>query len=107
MKKLILLLPLILVSCAPPTDADIAEQKRICDINWQKVIINLASNEVDCEYKPPKTSVMDCIREYTNGLDKKYNNPDIVSNLKEDDYSKVVRTCNEIFWKTLSWSVDQ
>ena len=40
---------------------------------------------------------MDCIREYTNGLDEKYNNPDNVSNLREDDYTRVVRTCNEVF----------
>ena len=42
---------------------------------------------------------MECIREYTDWLDEKYNNPDNVSNLKEDDYSQVVKTCNEIFWE--------
>ena len=41
--------------------------------------------------------VMDCIREYTNSIDEKYNNPDTVSNLTEDNYSQVVKTCNEIF----------
>lgn len=47
----------------------------------------------------PKPTPMDCIREYTEWLDEKYNNPDNVSNLREDDYSQVVRTCNEIFWE--------
>ena len=41
---------------------------------------------------------MNCIREYTNWLNEKYNNPDTVTNLREDNYSNVVKTCNEIFW---------
>lgn len=40
---------------------------------------------------------MNCVREYTNGLDEKYNNPDTVSNMQDEDYSSVVKTCNEIF----------
>jgi len=42
---------------------------------------------------------MKCIKEYTNWIKKKYNNPDTVSNLREDNYSKVVETCNKIFNK--------
>lgn len=45
--------------------------------------------------------VMDCIKEYTNWLDEKYNNPDIITNLREDEYSNVVKTCNEIFWNLI------
>jgi hypothetical protein len=40
---------------------------------------------------------MKCIKEYTKGLNEKYNNPDIVTNLREDNYSQVVETCNNIF----------
>lgn len=45
------------------------------------------------------SAVMNCIREYTEGIDKKYNNPDTVSNLEDDKYSNVVKTCNEVFGK--------
>lgn len=38
-----------------------------------------------------------CINKYIDAIDEKYNNPDTVSNLAEDDYSKVVKTCNETF----------
>ena len=48
-------------------------------------------------YKEDK--VMNCIKEYTNWIDEKYHNPDTVSNLREDDYSNVVKTCKEIFWE--------
>lgn len=41
--------------------------------------------------------VMVCIREYTTWIDEKYNNPDTVSNLSEDNYSQVVKTCKEVF----------
>ena len=46
---------------------------------------------------PKRDKVNDCIREYTRWIYLKYNNPDTVSNLREDNYSQVVRTCNEIF----------
>lgn len=40
---------------------------------------------------------MVCIRGYTTWIDEKYNNPDTVSNLSEDNYSQVVKTCKEVF----------
>jgi len=109
MRKLLIFIPLVflLISCSPPTQQEIDEQKKICDINWEELYINLATNEPTCLSKMYTTSVMECVKEYTNWLDEKYNNPDTVTNLKEDDYSKVVKTCNEVFGKSLSGSVNQ
>ena len=71
---------------------------RECNELWFPYYLNERYSEIVCsDYKEDK--VMDCIREYTDWLDEKYNNPDNVSNLKEDDYSQVVKTCNEIFWE--------
>ena len=110
MKKL-LLLPItlfLLASCSPPTQQEIDEQTKICDINWERLYINTDTNHLTCWGKEvEETSTMDCIREYTKWLDEKYNNPDTVTNLREDEYSKVVKTCNEVFGKTLSWSVNK
>jgi hypothetical protein len=47
--------------------------------------------------KEKDNPVMDCIKEYTNWLDEKYNNPDTVTDLREDNYSQVVKSCNEVF----------
>lgn len=58
--------------------------------------------EIVCSYYKEEP-VMKCIKEYTNWIDEKYNNPDTVSNLREDDYSKVVETCNNIFWLKNKW----
>lgn len=108
MKKLLILIPLVflITSCSPPTQQEIDEQKKICDINWEELYINTSTNEPTCLSKMYKSSVMDCVREYRNGLDEKYNNPDTVSNLREDNYSQVVKTCNEVFGKSLSGSVN-
>lgn len=90
-----------------PTQQEIDEQKKICDINGEELYINTATNEPTCLSKMYNVSVADCVKEYTNWLDEKYNNPDTVTNLREDEYSKVVKTCNEVFGKTLSWSVNK
>ncbi len=92
---------LMLASCAStmPTQAEINEKQKMCDINWE--VVNVASNwRLWCNYK--KDPVMDCVREYRNGLDEKYNNPDTVSNMQDEDYSSVVKACNEIFGKPLT-----
>ena len=105
MKKL-LLLPFVLfimTSCSVPTQQEIDEKKKICDINGEELYINNV-NEPICLSKMYKTTPMECIKEYTNWIDEKYNNPDTVRDLREDEYSNVVKTCNEVFGKTLSWS---
>ena len=108
MKKL-LLLPLalfLLASCEKVTQQEIDTMKNICS-QWNKdIYIYDDWSWVSCQISQ-KTTTMDCIREYTNWLDEKYNNPDTVTNLREDEYSKVVKTCNEVFGKTLSWSVNK
>ncbi|RTL03983.1 hypothetical protein EKK58_11545 [Candidatus Dependentiae bacterium] len=53
-------------------------------------------DNVSCGY-PKEDKVKTCISQYINSIDEKYNNPDTVSDLREDDYSNVVRTCNEVF----------
>lgn len=55
---------------------------------WLPIAV-ISTTEVD--------PVMVCIREYTLWIDEKYNNPDAVSNLSEDNYSQVVKTCKEVF----------
>lgn len=42
---------------------------------------------------------MDCIRKYNESIENKYNNPDTVSDLREDNFSNAVKTCNEVFGK--------
>lgn len=101
MKKLLIMfwLLLLLTSCwIIPTQEEIDTIKKRCEINWQDFRLN-KNNIPYCAYtKTGEEKVMVCIKEYTNWLDEKYNNPDTVSNLREDNYSNVVRTCNEIFW---------
>ncbi len=50
-----------------------------------------------CRNKEDK--VRNCIQQYIDSIDEKYNNPDTVSSLQEDNFSNVVKTCNEVFWK--------
>ena len=99
MKKTILILTMILLtSCSMPTQVEIDAMDKICAVNWQSVHINTRRfNELYCRYDSNK--VMDCIQEYTRWIDEKYNNPDTVSNLREDNFSNVVKTCNDIFWE--------
>lgn len=85
---------LALTSCSsPPTKEEVVKQKEICDISNMNTISNWMS--VFCSYRTDP--VMVCIRGYTTWIDEKYNNPDTVSNLSEDNYSQVVKTCKEVF----------
>ena len=109
MKKVILVLLTIvmLTSCEVTsiTKSDVDAKQKLCDINWE--IVRYDELFIDSLYCTSKTKakikpkvrdkVMDCIREYTEGIDQKYNNPDHVTNLREDQYSNVVKTCNDIF----------
>lgn len=97
MKKLLILsLLILLTSCGRMTPQEIEEWKKYCESAWQEfVLLEGPSDSYKCNHKQDK--VMVCIKEYTNWLYEKYNNPDTVSNLKEENYSQAVKTCNEIF----------
>lgn len=100
MKNLLVLLPIVFLvaSCSPPTDAEIAEQKKLCDLQGQDIAISSSPHyDMWCRYRTDP--VFECIQRYNDGIDEKYNNPDTVSNLSEEDYSQVVKTCNEVFGK--------
>lgn len=98
MKKLILIpLLLLLVSCGvKQTQEQKLQMQKDCADLWRTTSMSI-TGEVECSYRF-ENPVMKCIREYTNWLDEKYNNPDTVTNLREDNYSSVVETCNKIFW---------
>lgn len=98
MKKIIILLAamLLLVSCWP-TNQEVIDDIKLCNDAWLGTYRSIG-NDVKCSIYKSETQVMKCIREYTNWIDEKYNNPDTVSNLREDEYSNVVKACNEIFW---------
>ena len=89
----IIVLSLTLTSCGSPTKEEVVKQKEICDISNMETISNGVS--VYCSYRTDP--VLLCIKEYTNWIDEKYNNPDTVSNLREDNYSQVVKICKEVF----------
>ena len=97
MKKL-LILPLLLLITSCSSIEMTQEQKlnkiKECKELWVNYYVY--EDKVQC-WTYIENKVMDCIKEYTNSLDEKYNNPDTVSNLTEDNYSQVVKTCNEIF----------
>lgn len=101
MKKLtILIWLLVLLTSCWMTQEEILKEYKKCEAVWQQW-----RYEDDfwwtvwCDYKKTnEDKIMSCIREYTDWIDEKYNNPDTVSNLREDNYSQVVKTCNEIFW---------
>lgn len=102
MKKYIIItaLAILLVSCSWPTDAEYAEQKKMCDINNEELYVytwGFGSPLLGCKKKEEK--VMDCIRKYNESIENKYNNPDTVSDLREDNFSNAVKTCNEVFGK--------
>lgn len=101
MKKIILIIWIltILTSCTITQDEIDAKQK-LCDLGWQQVKFDDTFwDRLYCWYKiKEQDKVMDCMKEYTRWIDEKYNNPDTVTNLREDEYSNVVKTCNEIFW---------
>lgn len=98
MKKLIIFIcaMMLLTSCGKeyPTNSEIEAQKKLCKLNGKEIHIR---NDYDMGCRSKPTPVMDCIEEYTNWLDEKYNNPDHITNLREDNYSQVVKTCNEVF----------
>ena len=50
---------------------------------------------MNCLFKPDKSCT--CSRLNCKNLNNK---PDTVTNLREDEYSNVVKTCNDIFWIT-------
>lgn len=98
MKKIIwiLLLTLLLTSCWMTQEEKLTKIKECEELGWQVYIWSSFWTHIDCNEKEDK--VLKCIKEYTNWLNEKYNNPDTVSNLREDNYSQVVKICNEIFW---------
>ena len=96
MKKLIIiaLIMLWLTSCAEITQKERLDKIKQCKELW--LDYRASGNTIYCNSE--KTDkVFDCIKEYTNWINEKYNNPDTVSNLREDNYSQIVKTCNEIF----------
>lgn len=93
---LILLLAIPLASCSAPTQQEQYEYRKICEVNGEQLYITNSPNfHMICKRKDDK--VFDCIQKYIEAMDEKYNNPDIVSQLQEDNYSQVVKTCNETF----------
>lgn len=99
MKKIFILIPLLLLISCGMTQEEMLNKKQECtDLGFTSYYNSAFWERIVCSYKI-QDPVMKCIEEYTNWLDEKYNNPDIVTNLREDEYSNVVRTCNEIFLK--------
>lgn len=96
MKLLILTFSILLLSSCTITTQEVEEQKKICELTWQELRLNNLWYSGWCANKTDK--VQDCIDSYIDAIDEKYNNPDTVSDLREDDYSTVVKTCNETFW---------
>ena len=96
MKKIIIiaLIMLWLTSCAETTQQERINRIKQCEELWFGY--RLSWGKIFCN-KEKTDKVFDCIKEYTNWLDEKYNNPDTVSDLREDNYSQVVKTCNETF----------
>ena len=105
MKKIIMILILViwLTSCGM-TQEEILKEYKKCEAIWQQWRYEeWFWWSVWCDNKETnEDKIMRCVREYTNWLDEKYNNPDTVTNLREDNYSNVVKTCNEIFWD-INW----
>ena len=98
MKKLLIIIPLLLLASCSMTQEEKLNKIEECKELWYWYYLNGFEN-INCGYRLSEISpIMNCIREYTNWLNEKYNNPDTVTNLREDNYSNVVKTCNEIFW---------
>lgn len=97
--KLLLILTssiLLLSSCTRLNPDEIEEWKKLCELAWKDFYLYPNGTNYSCEQKEDK--VKKCINSYIDTIDEKYNNPDTVSDLREDDYSTVVKTCNETFW---------
>lgn len=88
---------LFLSSCIRLTDSEIEEWKKFCELAGKDFYLFSEGHRYTCEQKEDK--VQKCIDGYIDAIDEKYNNPDTVSDLREDDYSKVVKTCKETFWE--------
>lgn len=90
---------LLLTSCTSPTQSEIDEKKKLCALDGNGIeFMNWPFGwHIACKWKQKETPVMECIREYTDWIDEKYNNLDTVTNLREDAYSNVVKVCNETF----------
>ena len=99
MKKYIIIMISVLLLSSCMTDQERIDKVKFCNDSGHEARYPLFW-DLQCSARKLKqdTSVMDCIREYTNWIDEKYNNPDIVTNLREDSYSNVADTCNSIFW---------
>ena len=99
MKKIILLLALTFIFSWCEKQKTFEENKakiKECEELW--VWYYLGSHWIKCDlYRIDK--VQDCIQMYVNSIQEKYRNPDVISDLREEDYSKVVETCQKTFWK--------
>jgi hypothetical protein len=97
MKKILIMtiLLLSLTSCWM-TYEEKKQKIKECEEFWYWYWLNWI-DEIVCN-TIPENKVFDCIEEYTRWIQKKYNNPDTVNNLREESYAEVVKTCNDIFW---------
>ena len=97
MKLLLIISSLfLLASCnIQQTQQEKLNKMQECDQLWRGISVKAFDN-VSCGYTK-EDKVQTCIDKYIDAIDEKYNNPDTVSDLREDDYSNVVRTCNEVF----------
>lgn len=99
MRKIILIVAILFLASCWMTNQEKIDAMDLCKDSWYSHYRTLFTNEVECSRWEIEEDdrVMKCIREYTEGIDQKYNNPDHVQNLREDQYSNVVKTCNDIF----------
>jgi hypothetical protein len=90
---------LSLTSCGsnPMTQEEKLKKIQECKDLWLWYYLNWHRGIVCKSYVEDK--VNNCIEEYTRWIDEKYNNPDTVSNLIEESYVEVVKTCNDVFWE--------
>ena len=91
---LILLLMILFTSCGVTHQENLNKIEE-CKELWLLYHTDIYGEIVCNRYKEDK--VMDCIKEYTNWIYEKYDNPDYVNNLREDKYSQVVTICNKTF----------
>lgn len=96
MRLLILTFSILLLSSCWMTHEEGISKTKECDALWRYSNMDRFGNISCGALKPDK--VQTCIASYIDAIDEKYNNPDTVSDLREDDYSTVVKACNETFW---------
>lgn len=80
---------------SPYTAEEIAIKKERCAVGGQDLYVDANGLRADCVKK--KDSVSDCLDRWVSAIDEKYNNPDTVSDLRDTEYDKVVRQCQETF----------